>query len=91
METHSGSEHWRRLEQLFYAALDLEPTQRPEFLEKACASNPQLRQEVETLLNSSEKTWGFLQKPLQSAAEQVAVASGSAMRFGDYQVVRLPR
>jgi len=89
MVANPGNEHWRKLEELFYAALDLEPAQRPAFLDRACASNPELRQEVETLLNSSEKTWGFFQKPLQEAAQQVAATSDSAQRFGDYQVIRL--
>jgi serine/threonine-protein kinase len=85
-----GNDHWRKLEELFYAALDLEPSERPAFLDRSCGADSELRREVEVLLNSSEKTWGFFQKPLQAVAEQVAQSSESAgQRLGDYKIIRL--
>lgn len=44
-----------RIEQIFKAALELVPEQRAQFLAEACADNPNLRGEVESLLNAHEK------------------------------------
>jgi hypothetical protein len=69
MASSSGSERWRRLEALFYAALELKPEARAEFLDKSCDSDTALRKEVETLLESAEKPMDFLEKPVLEAAD----------------------
>jgi hypothetical protein len=35
--------HWQRIDELFYAALDLDPQARPAFLLQACGSDCDLR------------------------------------------------
>ena len=49
------AERWRQIEQLYHAALDLEPVDREAFLAEA-SENEELRQEVSSLLNQS--AWG---------------------------------
>ena len=71
MASSSGSERWRRLEALFYAALELKPEARAEFLDKSCDSDTALRKEVETLLESAEKPMDFLEKPVLEAAHRM--------------------
>jgi len=71
MASSSGSEHWRRLEALFYAALELKPEARAEFLDKSCDGDTALRKEVETLLESAEKPMDFLEKPVLEAAQRM--------------------
>jgi hypothetical protein len=71
MASSSGSEHWRRLEALFYAALELKPEARTEFLDKSCDGDTALRKEVETLLESAEKPMDFLEKPVLEAAQRM--------------------
>src|SRR3974377_314216 len=89
MAATPGSDHWRKLEELFYGALDLEPSERPAFLDRSCGSDSELRQEVEILLNSSDRTWGFFQRPLRAIAGQVTAASDFfVQRIGDYKVIR---
>jgi eukaryotic-like serine/threonine-protein kinase len=51
-------------EQLFGAALELTPQERPTFLNEACRDNPQLRHLVEELLLEDERAGSFLEKPL---------------------------
>ncbi len=57
MET---GDRWRRIEELFYAALDLDADARLAFLEQACRGDTELRKEVESLLDSAEKPLDFL-------------------------------
>lgn len=90
MTAHSGGTHWKRLEDIFHAALELEPSRRTAFLDTACGDDVVLRNEAQQLLASSEQTWGFLEKRVQSAAEQVTLAAQPiGERFGDYKIVEL--
>jgi serine/threonine protein kinase/tetratricopeptide (TPR) repeat protein len=88
----SSSDRWRRLEGLFYEALELDSAARKAFLDERCAGNDGLRKEVESLLASADQPLDFLQKSIQNAAHQV-VGSGSASvlragdRFSRYEVV----
>ena len=89
MASLPSSDHWQRLEELFHTALELEPAQRAEFLDRSCDGDAALRREVEALLNSSEKSWGFFQKPLQATAEQVSATAETSQQLGPYRIVRL--
>ena len=57
---------------LFEEALDLDPTERAEFLGKACAGDVALREEVESLLAADEEAGEFLESPLRDVATQHA-------------------
>jgi serine/threonine protein kinase/TolB-like protein/Tfp pilus assembly protein PilF len=70
MASSPSSERWRRLEGLFYQALELQPEARAHFLEQNCG-DPELRKEVEALLQSADKTTDFLAKPVLDAAQQI--------------------
>jgi serine/threonine-protein kinase len=62
---------WRRIEELFHAALDLEPPERSAFLERECGSDPELRKRVEALLESSEKPLDFLPEAVRRVVRQM--------------------
>ena len=51
--------HWARLEKLFYAAIDLNPEQRSVLLDEQCCGDTDLRRDIESLLESSDKTIDF--------------------------------
>src|SRR5262245_21665965 len=57
-------EVWRRVEELFHAALDLSPDARATFLEKACGEDADLRRHVELLLSNDEHAGSLLEKPI---------------------------
>ena len=57
-------ELWRRVEELFHAALDLSPDARGAFLEKACGEDAGLRRHVELLLSKDEHGGSLLEKPI---------------------------
>jgi serine/threonine protein kinase len=58
-----GTERWRRIESIYHAALEREPEQRSKFLAEACAGEPNLRREVESLLAQNSNDAGPLDEP----------------------------
>jgi len=48
-------ERWEQIEQLYYAALERDASQRATFLDQACGGDEALRREVESLLASHEQ------------------------------------
>lgn len=50
-----SAERWLRLQSLFSAALDCDPSRRSELLNLQCADDADLRREVESLLDSHER------------------------------------
>ena len=90
----STADRWRRLQALFYAALELEPGARSTFLGQNCGGDQQLRKEIEGLLEASDTPLDFLQKSVQDAAQQmVAEDSRSTIAPGreltHYKVISL--
>ncbi len=80
---------WRQLETLFHSAAELPTGERSAYLDEACAGDPDLRERVEILLAAADKTFGFIEKPVQEAAHN-AMADGDAVgrRIGEYVLVR---
>jgi hypothetical protein len=91
MASSPRSARWLRMEYLFHAALELEPDGRAAFLDEACAGDADLRREVETLLQSSGETMGFLQNPVLYAAQEITAGDQdrSGECIGAYRLVRV--
>lgn len=53
----------RQTESIFQSALQLDATERAAFLDRACAGNKDLREEVESLLGALDQAGSFLQDP----------------------------
>jgi serine/threonine-protein kinase len=54
---------WRQIEDLFLAALERDADRRAIFLDRACAGDKQLRNEVTSLLAAHEQAGSFLGQP----------------------------
>ena len=65
------SDRWKRIDQFFDAALDLEPDQRSSFLEQYCSGDEELKKEVEELLASDEKAHNFIESPAYLGAQEL--------------------
>ena len=90
MESSQRSNRWLRIEHLFHAALELEPGARSTFLDESCGGDQDLRTEVESLLQSSGKTLGFLSDSVQNAVQGIAEEEAfTSKRIGAYQVLRV--
>src|SRR5579885_1726384 len=63
-------ENWKRIEELFEAALPHPPERRAQFLEEACPENAELRREVLSLLTHADYDAPFLEDSPISSAEQ---------------------
>lgn len=85
-----ASNHWQRIEELFNAALEHAPADRDAFLDQACGDDLVLRQEVQSLLDASDKTLSFLQKPVQEAARNLNQQENIVGRYiGSYRLLRV--
>ena len=56
-------ERWQQLDKLFQSALAREPDERAAFLDKACAGDQSLRQQVNRLLVAHEEAGSFIERP----------------------------
>ncbi|MFL6229795.1 MAG: protein kinase domain-containing protein [Pyrinomonadaceae bacterium] len=66
-------ERYRKIGELFHAALELGADERDSFLGRECANDAELRREVESLLSSHEEGVGVIDEPaLDVAAELLA-------------------
>jgi serine/threonine protein kinase len=66
------AERWRRIEELFHAALELDPQARPAFLQQACGDDAPLIKEVESLLDASGKTLDFVPQAVVAVAHKMS-------------------
>lgn len=84
---------WRRLEEVFLAALEEPAETREKFVENACRSEEPLRDEVLAMLRSHGETADFMETPAyQTNAELLVEQTGVLKmgdRLGDYRIVSL--
>jgi predicted Ser/Thr protein kinase len=64
-------ERWRRVDELFEAALRLDARERAQFLREACAGDTALRLEVEEMLRIDEKAEEFIETPVFQLAARL--------------------
>src|ERR1039457_7096682 len=74
---------WKKVEALYQAALGQPPDKRAVFLERACPDDPQLRGEVESLLNQKADSF------LESAPVSAVKALGAGAKLGNFEIVEL--
>ena len=84
-------ERWAQVKEVLHAVLDLEPDQRPAYLDRACVNDPLLRQEVESfILSHSQLDADFLKTiSLEGANSQDSEATRSLVGrlIGPYRIV----
>src|SRR5215469_4759780 len=83
-------ERWRKVEQLYHAALERDASLRADFLQQACAGDDSLRQEVESLLAQDGRAQ-FLDSPgLEAAGKILAdqhLSSLVGKQLGSYKIL----
>jgi serine/threonine protein kinase len=83
-------ERWSQIKDIFAAALERDPSQRTTYVEQACASDPELRGEVISLLAAHDTADGFIE---QEAAQRIGLAGAAPQkdwigrRLGPYRIV----
>jgi non-specific serine/threonine protein kinase/serine/threonine-protein kinase len=82
------ADRWQRLNELFHAAVAVDPAQRASFVEQACAGDAALRAELEALLRADASADHFLEA---DAIRQLPLdepgASVTGRPFGPYRVL----
>jgi serine/threonine protein kinase/DNA-binding beta-propeller fold protein YncE len=64
-------EHWKRVKEIFTAALQYGLNERVVFLSSACGNDDALRKEVESLLASHDKEGSFIDSPAYEIAAEM--------------------
>src|SRR5579862_975765 len=78
------SERWKQVDSLLQAALELPAQERAAFLRHACAGDPALEREVQSLLAAQQEAASFLETPaMDVAAQALANSRGADPAFGE--------
>jgi eukaryotic-like serine/threonine-protein kinase len=83
------TERWRRIEEIYQAAADLDPRERADLLKQTCGTDGALRQEIEDLLSEKGDIEAALEAAVRNEAEELAAReskSAIGKRFGPYRV-----
>src|SRR5438309_233117 len=91
--TEIKPERWKKVEELYHAALERPAESRADFLRAACGDDEDLYREVESLLGFKSQAENFIEKPaLEIAAKAIAEDSGTSVigkQIGNYQILSL--
>ena len=85
-------ERAEQVAELFKSVVEIAPEGRRSFLEERCPSNPEVRAEVESLLEVHDRAGEFLERPaLELAAKSLARegAFRTGQNVGHYEIVSL--
>jgi Tol biopolymer transport system component len=77
------AERWKQVEELYQAALAQPAEKRPAFLAQACPNDPQLRAEVQSLLDQQADSF------LESAPLSAIKALSAGAKLGNFEIVEL--
>jgi Tol biopolymer transport system component len=77
------AERWKQIEDLYQAALAQPPEKRAAFLAQACPDDPQLRAEVQSLLDQQADSF------LESAPLSAIQALSAGAKLGNFEIVEL--
>ena len=84
-------QHWQQVKRIFQSVLEYPPDQRAAFLDEACASDPSLRSEIESLISSHDQAGDSIEAMAGGvAAQMLADDQGSSFigrDIGHYQIV----
>ena len=82
-------ERWLQLKQIFQSALERNPAERSAFLSQACADDPALRSEVESLISSHDQAGDSIEAMAVEAATEMLANDRAIVgkQIGHYQVL----
>ena len=69
ISTAMDPERWKRVEQLYHSAAELDPERREAFLADACEGDKELQDDVQSLFDVAPSTTELLGEPLGQLAE----------------------
>jgi pSer/pThr/pTyr-binding forkhead associated (FHA) protein len=78
-----NQERWKRIDDIYNKAMDLQPGRREAFVNEACAGNEELLDQINRLLESSDQESGFLDSPAIEIAAKAIANDREANLFGE--------
>jgi eukaryotic-like serine/threonine-protein kinase len=81
-------ERWRRLEEIFQATLDLDDGQQTAFIERECAGDQRLHDDVMALLAHDRAAGRALDAVVKDATVSLHNTNLDGLRLGPYRVLR---
>lgn len=84
-------ERWQQLQSLFDAVVNLPPEQQSAFLDHACADDPSLRRQAESLILANDQSTERIAGLIREAAETITQEdrpSDVGRRIGPYQIIQ---
>jgi serine/threonine protein kinase/Tol biopolymer transport system component len=83
--------HWQRVKEVFEGAVERQGDERAQFLDRVCAAEVALREEVESLLRSYGEAGSFMEAPAVAAAARSLVGEQNMLMVGQlvkhYEIV----
>src|SRR5689334_6005544 len=89
MAPSDSSDFWKRLDELFNQAMDMDAAHRITFIERSCGRDTRLRAELESLLRSADAS-GNLEGLVHGAAQEFLIqkpALETGARIGNYEII----
>lgn len=83
-------ERYQRLKEVFHAALDYPPASREAYLDKVCAGDTDLREQVEALIESDRTGAGFIETSPIAAMSHLLASKDEDLtgsRIGPYELL----
>ena len=84
-------ERWRRIEQLYHAALELDPSERGAFLQQKCGDDLAFLNEVDRLIAGHDEAGSFLGAPAweqaDKASDSISTHSLVGQSLGRYRLL----
>ncbi len=79
---------WKQAESLFLAVVELPPADRKRFLASACATDPALQHEVQSLLDADSRNGERISAVIHGEAQAMFLPQGApGTRIGAYRVI----
>ncbi|HMS40872.1 MAG TPA: bifunctional serine/threonine-protein kinase/formylglycine-generating enzyme family protein, partial [Pyrinomonadaceae bacterium] len=84
------AEKWREISKIFHLALEKSADERSAFLDKKCADDSELREEIELLLNANDVEDSFIDSPklgLATLENQPKLKDGE--KIGSFEILKI--
>jgi Tol biopolymer transport system component len=80
-------ERFQKIEEIYHAARELEPSRRSAFLARACSGDEELRRELEELLAQDPARDGMFARPAAGLLNDSAVDLAAGAHLGPYEIL----
>src|SRR3954451_8603633 len=74
---------WKQIEEIFAHATALDAEDKERYLSSACAKDPSLREEIESLISSHEEDSPFMKKPILDVGLHLMATEGGIVSLGE--------